>query len=374
MPSVSEPPIDPYGPALTSGSDAAAPAVTLQTPPVTRLSGSGALSRPGTEMLLAMCCVISAGLHYSLFIGLIWISTLWFRQYEPEFSGVQMAVCIDSSFSEAGSQSAEPIEFTADPLDTLLDEPHETDPARTMAVRQERVEPAHSVPSPDRLPQAEPLDLDHRSVEQTELARSDRGERIPRANDEAADIRTVELPPVERTVSATAVSLQTEPVRMRTARTVPEPVEETELPEAVAVAIVDPALELLNSPAPPIELATTRPVKPQENQTDGATASMASQATPQNLGTRRTPVQAQYTPAPQYPADSVRLREEGRVLLRVIITSGGRVSSARVVETSGFSRLDDAAVEAVANWRFSAAKDDDQPVASSVLLPIRFRL
>ncbi|ASJ23956.1 TonB_C domain containing protein [Laribacter hongkongensis] len=42
--------------------------------------------------------------------------------------------------------------------------------------------------------------------------------------------------------------------------------------------------------------------------------------------------------------------------------------------SSGFARLDQAAVTAVRQWRFAPARHGDVPVAAWARVPIRFRL
>jgi len=79
-------------------------------------------------------------------------------------------------------------------------------------------------------------------------------------------------------------------------------------------------------------------------------------------------------PAPAYPAISRRLREEGRVLLLVRVTSQGLAEGVEVRQGSGYSRLDEAALAAVKQWRFVPARRGNVPVAASVLVPIDFRL
>ena len=79
-------------------------------------------------------------------------------------------------------------------------------------------------------------------------------------------------------------------------------------------------------------------------------------------------------PAPVYPALSRRLGEQGRVLLRVHVLADGSASHVEVRESSGFERLDRAARETVARWRFVPARQGEQPVAAWVLVPISFSL
>ncbi len=79
-------------------------------------------------------------------------------------------------------------------------------------------------------------------------------------------------------------------------------------------------------------------------------------------------------PPPAYPSLSRRLREEGRVLLLVRVSAQGAADSVQLRQSSGFSRLDEAAIEAVRQWRFIPAKRGDEAIAASVIVPIVFRI
>lgn len=78
--------------------------------------------------------------------------------------------------------------------------------------------------------------------------------------------------------------------------------------------------------------------------------------------------------APEYPAMSRRLGEQGRVVLRVELDESGRVVAARVKETSGFRRLDDAGLAAVKTWHCNAPTRDGQAVKAVALQPFNFVL
>lgn len=79
-------------------------------------------------------------------------------------------------------------------------------------------------------------------------------------------------------------------------------------------------------------------------------------------------------PKPIYPHASRRLREEGKVLLRVRVSAAGHAESVEIKQTSGFPRLDQAAEEAVKRWRFVPARRGDEAVAAWVQVPITFNL
>lgn len=79
-------------------------------------------------------------------------------------------------------------------------------------------------------------------------------------------------------------------------------------------------------------------------------------------------------PAPAYPASAKRLGETGRVLLRVVVDENGRPESVNVATSSGFERLDRAAVDVVRRWKFVPARQGDRAVKAAVLVPIDFEL
>lgn len=79
-------------------------------------------------------------------------------------------------------------------------------------------------------------------------------------------------------------------------------------------------------------------------------------------------------PAPRYPPLARRMRQEGKVVLRVLVDIGGAASQIEVRNSSGSDVLDEAALEAVKRWRFVPARRGDQPVAAWVLVPITFTL
>jgi len=80
-----------------------------------------------------------------------------------------------------------------------------------------------------------------------------------------------------------------------------------------------------------------------------------------------------HNPAPAYPAQSRRLKEEGTVLLLVRVSAEGTPLSVEVRNSSGFERLDEAGLQAVRQWRFVPAKRGSENVAASVLVPIQFK-
>jgi len=79
-------------------------------------------------------------------------------------------------------------------------------------------------------------------------------------------------------------------------------------------------------------------------------------------------------PIPRYPPQSRRAREEGLVILRVVIDHTGRVVSVDVQRSSGHPRLDEAACNAVAAALFKPYVADGVARPASAVIPIEFSL
>ena len=77
---------------------------------------------------------------------------------------------------------------------------------------------------------------------------------------------------------------------------------------------------------------------------------------------------------PSFPEASRRRGEEGVVRVELFVDPTGRVADVRILESSGFSALDAAAVQAVREWRFRPAQRGGMPVAGSITTAVHFRL
>jgi protein TonB len=77
---------------------------------------------------------------------------------------------------------------------------------------------------------------------------------------------------------------------------------------------------------------------------------------------------------PRYPIESRRKKEQGTVVLSLTLDLDGRVASISISQSSGFSRLDDAARDAVRNWRWEPIVRGGQPVQVRGLVEIPFVL
>ena len=79
-------------------------------------------------------------------------------------------------------------------------------------------------------------------------------------------------------------------------------------------------------------------------------------------------------PAPTYPSASRRLREAGRVVLRVEIGTDGRARQVTVSKSSGHVRLDESAAASLRSARFAPYTEDGVALVVWTLVPIEFEL
>ena len=93
-------------------------------------------------------------------------------------------------------------------------------------------------------------------------------------------------------------------------------------------------------------------------------------------GTSQARFDADYlrNPAPPYPSISRRMREEGKVTLRVLVAPQGTAESIEVKTSSGSTWLDEAALRTVRQWKFIPARRGDAAIQSWVLVPVILKL
>ena len=140
-------------------------------------------------------------------------------------------------------------------------------------------------------------------------------------------------------------------------------------PKAAVVkqAVRNPVPVEPNQPVPPAIAPSTLAAPP----TAPATA-----ATPPVETVTEPRFDAAYlnNPTPAYPSLSRRLREQGRVLMRVYVDPQGAPAQVELRQSSGYPRLDSAAEAAVRRWRFVPARQGSDAIGAWVLVPISFSL
>lgn len=95
---------------------------------------------------------------------------------------------------------------------------------------------------------------------------------------------------------------------------------------------------------------------------------------PAGPGASKSKVSLDRTIPPIYPRIARKSGWEGTVRIRVVVQPDGAPGSIQVRKSSGYPVLDEAAAEAVSEWRFIPAKDGNIPIQSIVEIPIHFDL
>lgn len=158
-----------------------------------------------------------------------------------------------------------------------------------------------------------------------------------------------------------------------TAKPPPKPAI-TKAPAVVAplpIAIADPT-PAINAP-----LGATLPQSaPAPIAAPVAAAAIAPSGPPATAAVQLPSSDASYlqNPRPPYPPISRRLNEQGSTVVRVLIGADGLPQSAEIAKSSGFSRLDDAAVNTVMRWRYVPGKRGGMAEAMSFNVPINWVL
>ncbi|WP_454739950.1 TonB family protein [Cupriavidus necator] len=138
-----------------------------------------------------------------------------------------------------------------------------------------------------------------------------------------------------------------------------EPVEQRPAPKPVQPAPAEPAPSAPTQPSAPAQASAG------DNRPTLATKTISS-GDMSRLGCQ--------IPRPNYPSKAKRLGQEGVVTLKVTIAVDGKISRARVVQSSGYPTLDDAAVEALQAGRCQPYMEGGQPMQVDAAQPIAFHL
>lgn len=79
-------------------------------------------------------------------------------------------------------------------------------------------------------------------------------------------------------------------------------------------------------------------------------------------------------PPPRYPSQARRRNQQGVVRVEVRLDERGKQLKLTLVRSSGVQSLDQAALDAVTQWRFRPEVIDGRAVPSRVEIPIEFAL
>lgn len=151
----------------------------------------------------------------------------------------------------------------------------------------------------------------------------------------------------------------------------PAPTEETTEP---IVETPTPVPETLEAEiAPPLEQPEAAPETPEPSMQKSVNSIDQNGSPKEDKGTLTT-AQTQTQCIPVYPGIARRRGEEGIVVLSVDVSASGEGSNILIVQSSGHSRLDKAAIKALGKARFSPAVQFGKPHASILTQTFNFQL
>lgn len=106
------------------------------------------------------------------------------------------------------------------------------------------------------------------------------------------------------------------------------------------------------------------------------TSGTVSQNAEQTRSAFTKPRTASYlnNPPPQYPRQARRRNQQGTVMVDVRVSRNGLPTKLSISQSSGFSSLDEAALQAVRQWKFVPAKRGSHTIEASLRVPVTFRL
>ncbi len=78
--------------------------------------------------------------------------------------------------------------------------------------------------------------------------------------------------------------------------------------------------------------------------------------------------------ADYYPPTSIVLEEQGTVMIRLCHNESGRITASTLDQSSGFQRLDQAAIRMGRQFRFIPRVTNGQPQPDCVVVPVKFSL
>jgi periplasmic protein TonB len=137
------------------------------------------------------------------------------------------------------------------------------------------------------------------------------------------------------------------------------------------VPIVKPDLEQPMVETPPLEDTVPEIEVPVDEPAPNAITAETSPAPPV-AETANMKVNKRVDPV--YPAGSRRDGEQGTGMFKVLVDEKGRPLDVQVLKSTGFPRLDTAALEAIRKWAFSPAMQGGQGVQSWTRVQVAFQL
>ena len=175
------------------------------------------------------------------------------------------------------------------------------------------------------------------------------------------------------------------------------PLEMLSAPTNVSIRFISP-IEAAPQATPPIEKVTptqkTKPItkkaktKPKSvakrttktvQKPTPKVAAVATSSTPSPKKPTAIPIVSEAAAVgkrvtPKYPKTALRMKQEGEVLLRVLISETGKRLAIKTHKPSQYASLNRAAIKAVKKWTFKPYKTNGHATKSWVEIPIEFRI
>ena len=161
-----------------------------------------------------------------------------------------------------------------------------------------------------------------------------------------------------RAVDIIRAPIETEIIAAQKPETPPPPPPPLQLAPPPPAFVPPPEIQIEKPPPPPPKstaITAVTPVKPP--------VAPPPPAVPAAEPVRVMPrIDAGHSQEPEYPPTSRRLGEQGSVVLQVLVDVDGKVIDSKLLQSSGYDRLDQAALAGVkSNYRFLPGTLDGKP-------------
>lgn len=169
------------------------------------------------------------------------------------------------------------------------------------------------------------------------------------------------IPEVEQKMKRLEPEKEPPPMRVKTPRH-----KRMVEPEKLDLAVAPLQFEMPRVLAATIPIA---PPEPQQQQPSGFGATGIY-----DVGNVDTPPRLQRYAPPVYPARAKGRKIEGEVLIRCIVTTGGRVKDAEIIHADPPGYFERVALASVVKWTFVAARNEGKKVPVVINIPVTFKL
>ncbi|TYC81558.1 energy transducer TonB [Novosphingobium sp. BW1] len=149
----------------------------------------------------------------------------------------------------------------------------------------------------------------------------------------------------------------------------------TVLPPPARILVHEPTAPAALAPAALVTMPAAAPAIPAAPPADRPSAvASANSGTPATTSGNISGIRMLSGNPPSYPYESRRKKEQGTVRLHLLLGTDGRVETIGIASSSGFARLDKAALKAVKHWRWEPVVRNGKPVRIEGELEIPFVL